>query len=237
MSAWFDTGNDEMPETAWETYHENAKRGRRFGGVRGDRVDVPAEPEPPPPGTQVFALQAGGSLVMLPGEGTVDPAYGGDGTMALASLASLLAAAGRPAGDRDPTETWLYVNAVEALPAGLYRHDHDARALLLRSREMLGGRLAAATAEPGLVARSEAVVLLVGALEAATRAEGERGYRDALIAAGRHAAAFDLAAATSGLRCREIVGYYDREIDDLLSLDGLSRSVLCVMAIGTAAGD
>ncbi len=187
------------------------------------------------PGAQVFALQAGGSLVMLPGEGTVDPVYAGGGVMALASLAAILGVAGKPRGDRDVVEIYLHANAVETLPASLCRYDHGRRELLLVGREALGRRLAAASAEPGLVARAEALVFLVGRLEDAVAAEGERGYRNALMTAGRHAQSFDQAAETSGLWCQEIEGFYDREIDDLLALDGLSRSALCVIALGTAA--
>lgn len=235
MSAWFDDASDALPETAWATYHENAKRGRRHDIVRDDRRPAsPGAVEQPLVG-QAFALQAGGSLVMLPGEGTVDTAYAGDGTMALASLAALLAAAARPTDD--PIETWLYANAVEALPAGLYRHDRAGRTLHLRGRQTFGGPLAAATTEPALVKRAQAVVLLVGNLAAATLAHGERGYRNAVFATGRQAAGFDQAVGASGLWCRTVAGYYDREIDALLALDGLSQSVLCMVAIGTAAGD
>jgi hypothetical protein len=77
------------------------------------------------------------------------------------------------------------------------------------------------------------MVFIVGRLDEAAMTAGERGYRKALMAAGRHAHAIGLAAEAAGLWCQDVAGFYDREVDALLSLDGLSRSTLCVMALGT----
>ena len=88
MPTWSDTAIDAGLDSAWETYHENAKRSRRFAIPVRDRETPPGDENSLPPDAQVFALQAGGSLVMLPGEGTVDPAYAGAGVLALESLAA-----------------------------------------------------------------------------------------------------------------------------------------------------
>ena len=138
MPTWSDTAIDVGLDSAWETYHENAKRSRRLGAPRPGPIARADEAEPLPPDAQVFALQAGGSLVTLPGEGTVDPAYAGAGVMALASLAALLAAAGRPIDEGDPVGMIVHANAVETLPAGLYRHDHAAR---LKSFEIVAEQM------------------------------------------------------------------------------------------------
>ena len=89
---------------------------------------------------------------------------------------------------------------------------------------------------PDMLRRSGALILLAANLDAATATAGERGYRDALIATGRHLAAMETAAATAGLRLDDTVAFYDREVDALLFLDGLTRSVLAIVAVGPARG-
>ena len=51
-----------------------------------------------------------------------------------------------------------------------------------------------------MLRRSGALIFLAADLDAATATAGERGYRDALIATGRHLAAMETAAATACLR-------------------------------------
>jgi len=42
----------------------------------------------------------------------------------------------------------------------------------------------------------------------------------------------NLAATALGLGCVNIGGYFDREIDELLGLDGLTHSTLYMIAVG-----
>lgn len=184
---------------------------------------------------EAFPLAAAEPLTAALSESPEDARRAGKGALSLTALSSVLAAACRPFGDDDPIAFHLYVDGVEALPVGFYRYAHTERSLLLLRPTSLRSGLSAALADSRPAQQAQVMVFAIGELEAATGAAGERGYRDALVAAGRHALALDLAAQAAGLWVHEVPDFYDREVDTLLRLDGVSRSALWLAALATAA--
>ena len=61
---------------------------------------------------------------------------------------------------------------------------------------------------------------------------GDRGYRFTFLEAGHVAQNMSLVATALGLGCVNIGGFYDREIDEFLGIDGLTHSTLYMLAIG-----
>ena len=61
---------------------------------------------------------------------------------------------------------------------------------------------------------------------------GERGYRFVLLEAGHLAQNVNLAAAGLGLGCLDVGGYYDRQVDEWLGLDGVTHSTVYLLALG-----
>ena len=61
---------------------------------------------------------------------------------------------------------------------------------------------------------------------------GERGYRFVLLEAGHVAQNLNLVATALGFGCLNIGGFFDREIDQFLALDGIAHSTIYMMAIG-----
>jgi len=235
-SVWFDTGNTQPPDAAWELYHENSKRGRRLGFAKTPEVLVPQ------PGTaqgamalEAFALPAADPLTVALNGSPANARPPVEGGLSLATLSTVLAAACQPFGDDDPIVFHLYADVAETLPTGLYRYDYPAQSLLLLRRANLKEGLSAALADHGAAGQVQVTIFAIGELESAAAAAGERGYREALIAAGRHALALGLAARAAGLWIRDEPDFYDREIDTLLGLDGLARSILWAAALATAA--
>ena len=64
---------------------------------------------------------------------------------------------------------------------------------------------------------------------------GDRGYRFVLLEAGHLAQNACLAAAALGLAAAPIGGYFDRDVDRQLRLDGLSESSVYALLLGTRA--
>jgi len=62
-----------------------------------------------------------------------------------------------------------------------------------------------------------------------------RSYRFALLECGHIAQNFYLMASALKLGCVELGGFYDYEVDELLSLDGVDNSVLDVLVVGEPA--
>jgi SagB-type dehydrogenase family enzyme len=103
--------------------------------------------------------------------------------------------------------------------------------LLIRAAD-LGRRLAAALSEPELASRSALQFFIVADLARLASRFGERGYRYALVEAGRIARDIDLVASALGLLAVTTGEFRDREIDGMFGLDGLATSALLVVAVG-----
>jgi SagB-type dehydrogenase family enzyme len=63
----------------------------------------------------------------------------------------------------------------------------------------------------------------------------DRGYRFILLEAGHVAQNMNLAATALGLGSVDIGGYFDRQADELLGLDGLTHSTIYMVGIGPGA--
>ena len=220
MSAPWYAVTDPRPDAAWELYHENSKRGPR-DGIAAPRIAAPA---PDYGGLPVLALA---DHAPSP---AISPPAGGN-RLSLQAFSGLLAAGCRRLNEADPVTAFVAIEAVETLPRGLAWYDPAGHALRLLRRDDASAQLRGALASPEILRRSAALILLAADLDSATAVAGERGYRDALIATGRRLAALEAAAATASLHV-EAVGFYDREVDALFTLDGLARSVTAVVAVG-----
>lgn len=227
---WYEAANDEASEACWELYHENSKRERRAGGIPVMSLPV-REPDfsalPSYGLGPADALPAAFGATML-----APPEPMRAGRLPLRALAALFAygAADAPG----PVELYLAATSVADLPAGLYRHDALRKTLQLIRRGDFSSRIADMAADPAIARNSALQFFMVGAFDRAVAAEGERGYRSALIAAGALARQLALVATALGLG-RATCDLHDREIDALLALDGLSRSVVHMLAVGAAA--
>jgi len=63
-------------------------------------------------------------------------------------------------------------------------------------------------------------------------AAGERHYRDRLLEAGAAAERVYLAAESLGLAARNLAGFFDDSLNDLLGADGRERAVVHLTLLG-----
>jgi SagB-type dehydrogenase family enzyme len=136
------------------------------------------------------------------------------------------------AGALYPLELYFHALAVDGLEPGLY-HYNPAHSNLRRLRAGdLSYELGSAMAQPMLAYGSSMLVLITALFPRLTFKYGERGYRFALLEAGHVAQNINLAANAYGFASVNLGGFYDREIDALLGLDGVRHSTLYLVAIG-----
>lgn len=136
------------------------------------------------------------------------------------------------AGALYPLEIYFYSKCIEELPSGLY-HYNPARGSLRRIREGdLNAEIADALVEPEVGYTASIIIFITAVFERATFKYGERGYRFTLLEAGHVAQNVNLAVNGLGLGSLNIGGFYDRELDELLGLDGITQSTIYLAAIG-----
>jgi hypothetical protein len=96
-------------------------------------------------------------------------------------------------------------------------------------RERLGDAIVGLP--PPVLARARATLFLVLAPWRYMVLLGPRGYRRALMDAGALLRACRSLAGEHGLRAESTLDFYDHRVDEVLSLDGVERTVVAVVAV------
>jgi SagB-type dehydrogenase family enzyme len=131
-----------------------------------------------------------------------------------------------------PLELYPAVIGVEGMKPGIYHYDPYARRLadLERSFE----RLRDALVDPSLAASSSVAIVITGVFWRSRFKYGQRGYRFTLLEAGHVAQNLVLAAAGLELSALPLGGFYDREVERAIGVDGVDESALYVVLVGGA---
>lgn len=83
---------------------------------------------------------------------------------------------------------------------------------------------------------SSLLVFITAMFERSIFKYGDRGYRFVLLEAGHAAQNLNLVSNALGLGSLNIGGFFDREMDDFLGLDGITHSTIYMVAIGKKNG-
>jgi SagB-type dehydrogenase family enzyme len=157
---------------------------------------------------------------------------GGAQSMSLAQLSAILSTM-RP----DFIQLYLYVHQVTGLPQGVYRYWPERAELeQIRSGDQ---RVAAAGLSLGQDLAGNACVAfsMIGDLDRAVRAHGDRGYRYGHFEAGAIGQRLYLAAEALGLGATGIGAFFDDEVDRYLKLTPEQGQVVYHFAIGYPVPD
>jgi SagB-type dehydrogenase family enzyme len=136
-----------------------------------------------------------------------------------------------------PLEIYLHTTHVEELEPGLYHYAptrHELRFLRYGDESR---KISEALVQRNLAVDASVMLFITGVFERSIFKYGDRGYRFTLIEAGHVGQNLALTATAMGLGCLTVGGYSDRQVDDLLGLDGLTHSTIYLAAIGEPSGD
>lgn len=136
-----------------------------------------------------------------------------------------------------PLEVYFAARDVTGLEAGLYHFDPIQHRLTRLADRACCDRIGAAFIQRDVADGAPLLMLVCGNFYRSTFKYGARGYRFALIEAGHVLQNANLAACAAGLALRPLAGYFDRQLDAALSLDGLNQSIIYAGAIGHPAVD
>jgi SagB-type dehydrogenase family enzyme len=136
------------------------------------------------------------------------------------------------AGALYPIEIYFQTVKVKSLPTGLYHYNPLKHHLRRLRDEHLMGEIAHCFV-PGTIPEHTSVLIFLTALfQRSTFKYGERGYRFALLEAGHIAQNINLVSSALKLGCLNIGGFFNRELDALLHIDGINHSTVYVLAVG-----
>jgi SagB-type dehydrogenase family enzyme len=166
---------------------------------------------------------------------------GGDGSISLSQLATLLSSTKEPLFADFATarfvHLYLYVHRVEGLAPGVYRYWPE-HAELEKIKEG-DQRLVAAALSLGqdLAGNACLAFSMIGDFENAARNYGDRGYRYVHFEAGAIGQRMYLASEALGLRATGIGAFFDEEVNRYLSLSPERGQVVYHFAIGYPVPD
>lgn len=133
-----------------------------------------------------------------------------------------------------PLELYVVAHRVDGVDQALFHYDAVRHGLeLLRPLESPAGPELSPYAEP--LAESAAVVAMTAMFWRSRFKYGARAYRFALMEAGHVGQNLLLAAAALGLDAVPLGGFYDRNIDAFLGVDGIYEASLYLVPVGYGA--
>lgn len=135
-----------------------------------------------------------------------------------------------------PVDTYFAALKVEGLESGVYKHNPVRDELLAVGDGGVVKALLQCFSVPEellSLTRASGIFVLVGQPWRSMRKYGSRGARFMLMEAGAMAEHLNLAAVALGLGSVDCSSYFDDEVNDALSLDGLYQTVLHTVVVGS----
>lgn len=134
-----------------------------------------------------------------------------------------------------PLELYFFTNGnVEGLEPGLYHYAPTLNAVHLIRKGDFRSQIAAGLVEfqSNLANDLSLIVFITAVFQRSIFKYREKGYRFAILEAGHVSQNINLTATALQLGVINIGGYYDREIDKFLEIDGLRQSTVYMTGIG-----
>lgn len=131
-----------------------------------------------------------------------------------------------------PLELYVYSSVMEGQKPGLYHYNPSHNHLRLLREGDVVEVLSARLVQPEIGRNASAVLFITAIFERSVFKYQDRGYRFALLEAGHVAQNINLVATALDFASVNIGGYFDREIDEFLGIDGIAHSTIYMMAIG-----
>ena len=136
------------------------------------------------------------------------------------------------AGALYPIETYLVVNRVEDVSAGIYHYSVKKGELVLVREGQFGPGLSRAALGQGMLEQAACVFVWTAVVERSKWKYRERAYRYIYMDAGHIGQNLYLGAAGLGLGCCTVGAFLDEEVDQLIGIDGQKEITIYLGAVG-----
>ena len=245
-------------DQAWELFHENSKLGRHDSGLSAhevrDRITrlheslpfegYPVVPLPRGRGMVPLKRSLAGAITARASVRDLRPSQ-----LTLKQVGTLLHHAygvvrrnngnfPRPfrvvpsGGALYPLEIFFHSARIKGLLPGLYHYNPAENRLRFLREGDETDRIAEAMVQSEIARSASLVIFITAFFERSVFKYKDRGYRFVLLEAGHVAQNLNLVSNALGLGSVNIGGFFDRDIDDFLGLDGVTHSTIYMVAIG-----
>ena len=139
------------------------------------------------------------------------------------------------AGALYPIETYLVVNNVNGVEAGLYHYSIRSHQLEQLRRGDFRRHITAAALGQAMCATASVVFVWSAVFERCIWKYGQRAYRYIYLDAGHIAENLALAAVSLNRSSCEIGALYDDQVNAIIGVDGIEESTICMAVVGIPA--
>jgi len=136
------------------------------------------------------------------------------------------------AGALYPIETYIIVNRVRDLEAGIYHYDVRKHSLEVVQKGDFGADIAKAGLGQEMLQDASIVFVWTAIVARSKWKYMERGYRYIYMDAGHICQNAYLAAEAMGLGCCSVGAFFDSEVDPIIGIDGKEEITVYLCAIG-----
>jgi len=136
------------------------------------------------------------------------------------------------AGALHPLDTYLVLNRVEGVPAGVAQYEVETAALRLLAEGDYSRQIAEATLGQQMAAECGVVFVWVGVPARSQPKYRARAHRYLYMDAGHIGAQLHLAAVALGLGCCAIGAFLDDEVNALVGADGETETAVYLSVVG-----
>jgi len=136
------------------------------------------------------------------------------------------------AGALHPIDTYLVVNRVEGLDAGIYWFDVVDFSLTMKKRGDFSWPIAQAALNQHMARAASVVFVWVAVIHRCRQKYRQRAYRYIYLDCGHIAQNLYLAATAMDLGCCGLAAFFDDEVNDLVDADGQEETAIYLATVG-----
>lgn len=139
------------------------------------------------------------------------------------------------AGALYPLDIYFHSSSINEISPGFYHYNPVENQLSFLKEGDYTEEISKRMVFGEIAKKSSLIIFITGLFERSVFKYKDRGYRFVLIESGHVGQNIDLICAAMNLGVMNIGGYFDREIDEFLELDGVNQSTVYMAAIGKLA--
>jgi SagB-type dehydrogenase family enzyme len=136
------------------------------------------------------------------------------------------------AGALYPIETYVVVNRVDGVPAGVYHYSVKEHCLDVITQGDASSEIAIAALGQRMCLEAAAVIVWTAVFQRSKWKYGQRAYRYIYLDAGHVGGNLALAATAIGLGSCQVGALFDEEVNKLVGVDGAEESVVYMSVVG-----